>query len=86
MSKWPIGVFTSIDAGLGVKLEVAYELGVHTIQLHAPAQATRTPEDADRFLATLSELGITLTRVRVRSARSARTPPAAARAPSRNSP
>ena len=63
MSKWPIGVFTSIDAGLGVKLEVAYELGVHTIQLHAPAQATRTPEDADSFLARLSELGITLTAV-----------------------
>ncbi len=27
MEKWPIGVFTSIDAGLGVKLEVAHELG-----------------------------------------------------------
>lgn len=63
MSKWPIGVFTSIDAGLGVKLEVAYELGVHTIQLHAPAQGTRTPENADQFLAKLSELGIALTAV-----------------------
>ena len=27
MSKWPIGVFASIDAGLGVKLDVARELG-----------------------------------------------------------
>ena len=42
MEKWPIGVFTSVDAGLGVKLEVAHELGVPTIQIHAPHQATRT--------------------------------------------
>lgn len=63
MEKWPIGVFASIDAGLGVKLEVAHELGVPTIQLHAPAQATRTPENAERFLTRLSELNITLTAV-----------------------
>ncbi len=63
MEKWPIGVFTSVDAGLGVKLEVAHELGVPTIQLHAPAKATRTQENADRFLARLDELGITLTAV-----------------------
>ena len=37
MEKWPLGVFASIDAGLGVKLEVAHELGVPTIQLHAAA-------------------------------------------------
>ncbi len=61
MEKWPIGVFTSVDAGLGVKLEVAHELGVPTIQLHAPAQATRTQENADRFLARLQEYGIQLT-------------------------
>jgi len=63
MEKWPIGVFTSVDAGLGVKLEVAHELGVPTIQLHAPAKTTRTQENADRFLARLAELGITLTAV-----------------------
>lgn len=61
MAKWPIGVFTSVDAGLGVKLEVAHELGVPTIQLHAPAQATRTKENADKFLARLKQLGIDLT-------------------------
>jgi sugar phosphate isomerase/epimerase len=61
--KWPIGVFASIDAGLGVKLEVAHELGVPTIQLHAPHLATRTPENARRFLARLGELGIRLTAV-----------------------
>ena len=36
MEKWPLGVFTSIDAGFGVKLETAHELGLSTIQLHAP--------------------------------------------------
>jgi len=63
MEKWPIGVFTSVDAGLGVKLEVAHELGVPTIQLHAPAQQTRTPAHAERFLRRLGELGITLSAV-----------------------
>jgi sugar phosphate isomerase/epimerase len=63
MEKWPVGVFTSIDAGLGVKLEVARELGVPTIQLHAPAASTRTPENAKNFLAKLKEAGITLTAV-----------------------
>ena len=63
MDKWPIGVFTSIDAGLGVKLEVAHDLGVPTIQLHAPAKETRTPENAKAFLEKIAGLGITLTAV-----------------------
>jgi sugar phosphate isomerase/epimerase len=63
MSAWPIGVFASIDAGLGVKLEVAKELGVPTIQLHAPHASSRTPERAQEFLAKLKSYGITLTAV-----------------------
>jgi sugar phosphate isomerase/epimerase len=63
MEKWPIGVFTSVDAGLGVKLEVAAELGVPTIQLHAPAKQTRTKDNADRFLARLAQYNIQLTAV-----------------------
>ncbi len=63
MDKWPIGVFASIDAGLGVQLDVAHELGVPTIQLHAPAQKTRTAQNAQRFLQRLSDLGIELTAV-----------------------
>jgi sugar phosphate isomerase/epimerase len=63
VEKWPIGVFTSIDAGLGVKIEVAHELGVPTIQLHAPAKETRTAENAEKFLSYLNQLGITLTAV-----------------------
>jgi len=61
VEKWPIGVFASIDAGLGVKLEVVQQLRIPTIQLHAPHQATRTPENARNFLARLKELGVTLT-------------------------
>jgi sugar phosphate isomerase/epimerase len=59
--KWPLGVFASVDAGLGVHLDVAHELGVPTIQLHAPAPATRTAEHARRFLARLGELRIRIT-------------------------
>ncbi len=58
MARWPLGVFASIDAGLGVKLEVAHELGVPTIQLHTPHKPSRTPESAQRFLARLAELGM----------------------------
>lgn len=63
MEKWPLGVFASIDAGLGVKLEVAQELGVPTIQLHAPAAASRTKDKAEKFLARLKEIGIRITAV-----------------------
>jgi L-ribulose-5-phosphate 3-epimerase len=61
MEKWPLGVFASIDAGLGVKLEVARDLGVPTIQLHAPHQATRTQAAADAFLKKIADYGIKLT-------------------------
>jgi sugar phosphate isomerase/epimerase len=61
MEKWPIGVFASVDAGLGVKLEVAHDLGVPTIQLHAPHQGTRTQAAADAFLKRLADYGIKLT-------------------------
>lgn len=61
MEKWPIGVFASIDAGLGVQLDVAHDLGVPTIQLHAPAKATRTPANAESFINKLKSLDIQLT-------------------------
>jgi len=63
VDKWPIGVFTSIDAGLGVHLDVAAELGVPTIQVHAPHQHSRTAETAKRFLERIAEPGIRLTAV-----------------------
>ncbi|MDA1017420.1 MAG: sugar phosphate isomerase/epimerase [Planctomycetota bacterium] len=63
MDKWQIGVFTSVDAGLGVHLDVARELKVPTVQIHAPHQATRTQATADGFLAKCQAAGITVTAV-----------------------
>jgi len=63
VEKWPIGVFASIDAGLGVKLDVAKELGVPTIQLHAPSKPQRTQQAAQEFLDRVGNLGIKITAV-----------------------
>jgi sugar phosphate isomerase/epimerase len=63
MMENPIGVFASIDAGLGVRLEVVRELGIKTIQLHAPAKESRTAENAKAFTQKLKEYGITVTTV-----------------------
>ena len=61
MEKWPIGVFTSVDAGLGVHLEVASELQIPTVQVHAPHQSTRTAEAAQQFRSRCSDAGIRIT-------------------------
>ncbi len=61
METWPLGVFASIDAGLGVCLEVAHALGVKTIHLHTPQQESRTEGQAREFLAQLQDVGITIT-------------------------
>jgi sugar phosphate isomerase/epimerase len=58
VEKWPIGVFASIDAGLGVKLEVVQELGIPTIHLHAPHKSSRTAKTAQAFLARLRAIGV----------------------------
>ena len=63
MTDCPIGVFASIDAGLGVKLEVVRELGLTSIQLHTPHKESRTPENAKAFNAKLKEYGITISTV-----------------------
>lgn len=63
MEKWPLGVFASVDAGLGVKLEVLQELGVPTIQIHAPHKSTRTEENAQATLQRLGDMGIMVTAV-----------------------
>ena len=63
MTMWPIGVFASIDAGLGVHLDVAKELGVPTIQIHAPHAETRNPQAASEFLKKCADAGITVTAV-----------------------
>ncbi len=61
MQPWSIGVFASVDAGLGVHLDVAQELGIPTVQVHAPHQGTRTPEQAQAFLERCRKAGITIT-------------------------
>jgi sugar phosphate isomerase/epimerase len=63
MDKWPIGVFASIDAGLGVHLEVAQELGVPTVQLHSPHAQNRNPVAAENFLKRCDRAGIRVTAV-----------------------
>lgn len=63
MEKWPIGVFASVDAGLGVHLDVAQELGIPTVHVHAPHQGTRNEEAAAAFLNRCSDANITVTAV-----------------------
>lgn len=61
--KWPIGVFASVDAGLGVKWDVIRELGLPTIQLHAPHAGKRSAEDARVLAEQLGEMGVECTAV-----------------------
>ncbi|MCH7750738.1 MAG: sugar phosphate isomerase/epimerase [Planctomycetes bacterium] len=61
MNRWPLGVFSSIDAGFGVQLDVAHKLGVTTIHLHAPNRELRTPQSARELLQRLGDLGIEIT-------------------------
>lgn len=61
MQRWAIGVFTSVDAGLGVHLDVAHELKIPTVQIHAPHQQTRTAENAKAFLKRCEEFGVEIT-------------------------
>src|SRR5262249_55369989 len=63
MQTWPIGVFTSVDAGLGVRLDVAQELKIPTVQIHAPHKQTRTAKAADEFLKKCRAAGISVTAV-----------------------
>lgn len=59
----PIGVFASVDAGLGVSWDVIRQIGVPTIQLHAPHQGSRGPEVVARLRDQLAEFGVELTAV-----------------------
>ena len=63
MEKWPVGVFTSVDAGLGVDLAVAKELNIPTIQIHAPHAGNRSAAAADELVKRLDTYGITATAV-----------------------
>lgn len=58
MEKYPIGVFASIGAGLGVRLEVVEELGIHSVQLCCPHKEMRTDENAKEFIEKLNKIGV----------------------------
>ncbi len=58
-----IGVFASVDAGLGVAWPVIEEIGVPTIQLHAPAPANRTEAAAKQFAQKLDAIDVQCTAV-----------------------
>ncbi|MDO4569280.1 MAG: sugar phosphate isomerase/epimerase family protein [Planctomycetia bacterium] len=60
MDKYPVGVFASIGAGLGVRLEVVKELGIHSVQLCCPHKEMRTQENARDFIAKLNDIGATI--------------------------
>jgi sugar phosphate isomerase/epimerase len=55
---WPLGVFVSCDAGLGLPLETVQEVGVPTVQLHAPRPESRSAEHVSALRNRLSDLHI----------------------------
>lgn len=59
----PIGVFASVDAGLGVSWDVIQQVGVPTIQLHTPHRQSRTDEKASQLRDQLQAIGVQLTAV-----------------------
>ncbi len=61
--RWPLGVFASVDAGFGVRFDVAQSLGVPTMHLHAPYDMPDSNAAADAFAARLSGLSIRPTAV-----------------------
>ncbi|QDT58201.1 Xylose isomerase-like TIM barrel [Stieleria bergensis] len=63
MDQWPIGVFASVDAGLGVKWDVIKELGLPTIQLHAPHGDQRDQATAEQLRAQLESMNVRCTAV-----------------------
>jgi len=63
MTTNPIGVFASVDAGLGVSWDVIKKLSVPTIQLHAPHRSSRNPETISRLKHQLKEMNVVVTAV-----------------------
>lgn len=59
----PIGVFASVDAGLGVSWDVIQQVGVPTIQLHTPHRQSRTDEKASHLRDQLQKINVQLTAV-----------------------
>lgn len=61
MDRWATGIFTSIHGGLGAGLEAVRQLGVTTVQLHAPTAEHRTADETGRIQQRFAEAGIAIT-------------------------
>lgn len=61
MFRWPLGVFTSLDTGLGIHFDVLDKLAIPTIHLHAPSEEKRTPAEAARMADELRRLNVEVT-------------------------
>jgi len=61
--RMPLGVFTSLGAGLGAGIEKVVELGVGTVQVHAGRPEGCTPERAKAVAARFADAGIEVTLV-----------------------
>lgn len=61
MDKWILGIFASVDAGLGVDWDIVRELGVSTIHLHTPRPESRTVHRARWFARQLADHDMTVT-------------------------
>ncbi|MEW6752535.1 MAG: sugar phosphate isomerase/epimerase family protein [Candidatus Latescibacterota bacterium] len=61
MEKWATGIFTSIHGGLGAGLDAVRELGVTTVQLHAPTAEHRTAAQTRQIGERFAAAGITVT-------------------------
>jgi sugar phosphate isomerase/epimerase len=59
----PLGVFTSIGAGLGAGIEAVKTMGVPTVQVHAPPPEMRTAEYAKKVKDMFDRAGIAITLV-----------------------
>jgi sugar phosphate isomerase/epimerase len=61
--KMPLGVFTSVGAGLGASIDQLLELGVRTVQVHAPGPAERTRVRAEEIADLFAQAGVRVTLV-----------------------
>lgn len=61
LSLWPLGVFTSIDSGLGVDFSILSRLGISTVHLHAPSAYKRTAQETSKLVTELHRLDIEVT-------------------------
>ncbi|QEG36283.1 sugar phosphate isomerase/epimerase family protein [Bythopirellula goksoeyrii] len=60
-AKWPLGIFVSVDRGLGIEVDLAHELGVTTVHLHVPSRELRSPIAANKLAKKMDNLRLQIT-------------------------